>query len=268
MSNLSAIGFADATPQQMQENVNRAIDGAAPPTALGRAHDRHLWFQDSSGAALGVHLGAPNEVECFTPFFAAGEGGTRWRVRTTAPRLDVDCPHCSGADCDIIDRDRGEMVTRATVQWLFFEPYRAWLGEPRDFELELVGFASLLAVGDTQDDLEPVQARLFGEREPGKPLEPGKPIRLADGAFLPYGMFNEGGDVGQRARALLMGAISDFSKPTNSLTGERFVRLRIRTLGGDLNIVAPEGIAERSDTPALHPKIALADVWLVGRPAG
>jgi hypothetical protein len=80
-------------------------------------------------------------------------------------------------------------------------------------------------------------------------------------------MFNDGDDVGQRARALLMGTISEMSKLTNSLTGKRFVRLRVRTLGGELDVVAPEGIVERPPMPSLRPKLALADVWLVGRPS-
>jgi hypothetical protein len=267
VSHFSSLGFADDTPEQMEETVGRAVELASPASFLNERQDRHLWFQDGSGAAMGVHVSESAEVECITPFFAPAGGGARWRVRTRAPRLDAECPHCSGADCDVLDGAGGDMLTRATVQWLFFEPYRDWLAEPRELDLEMVGFASMLAVGETPEDLEPVQERLFGAREAGQPLAPGKPIRLAENAFLPYGMFNDGDDVGQRARALLMGTVSEMSKPTNALTGRRFVRLRVRTLGGDLDIVAPEGLVERPPMPSLRPKLALADVWLVGRPA-
>src|SRR5262245_37426098 len=263
VSHFAAIGLRGETPEAMQESVGQAFDQGVAPPELGEQKEGHVWFNDTSGAALAIHLNTAGEVECITPFFAGAGGGTRWRVRSSAPHVDRDCEHCSGADCDILDREQGETTTRATVQWLFFEPYRDWLAERREYDLEVVGFASMLAVGETKDDLEPVQARLFGERDPVQPVEPGKPLRLAETAFLPYGMFENDGDVGQRARALVTGSVVKMETPTNALTGRRFVQLRLRTLGGDLNVVAPDGTVEG----LLTGKVALADVWLVGRPA-
>src|SRR5689334_19165994 len=97
----------------------------------------------SWGRLVGTTSGGRTAV--VTPFFVAPGGGTRLSVRTSAPHLDKECAHCSGADCDLVD-ESGELITRTTIQWAFFEPYRAWLGEAREAALEVVGFASALSL--------------------------------------------------------------------------------------------------------------------------
>ncbi|MFO0759063.1 MAG: hypothetical protein U0359_21405 [Byssovorax sp.] len=207
MSNLSAIGFAISSKEDFQRTLGAALDRAAPPRGLGASAADYLWFRDASGAALAARLDDRKAIECITPFFVAPDGGTRWRVHTSAPHLDRDCLHCSGADCDVLDYSSGEMCTRTALQFLFFEPYRGWLEEERTFEVVIVGFASSLSLCATPDDFERAQAALFGEPEPGVPREPSKPMRLADQAFMPHGMFGAEGHVGARARALLLAAL-------------------------------------------------------------
>jgi len=76
-------------------------------------------------------------------------------------------------------------------------------------------------------------------------------------------MFEHDGDVNQRARPLITGSVVAVAKPVNALSGRRFLQVRVRTLTGELNIVAPEDAIEAVPSA---PAIALADVWLVGRP--
>ncbi|WP_437526537.1 hypothetical protein WME79_41160 [Sorangium sp. So ce726] len=262
MSNLSAIGFAVSSEDDLRRTVGAALERAAPPPDLGASAAHYLWFRDASGAALAVRLDAGKEIECITPFFAAPDGGTRWRVHTSAPHLDRECLHCSGADCDVLDPSSGEMYTRTALQFLFFEPYQAWLADERTFEVVVVGFASSLSLCATPDDLERAQAALFGDAEPGVPREPGKPMRLADQAFLPHGMFGAEGELGARARALLTGNVESVTLARNEITGSRFVHTRVRTLGGPIDIVAPADAVEVPERATL----VVADCWLVGRP--
>lgn len=262
MSNLSAVGFTVSSEEDFQRMVGAALDRAAPPPDLGAAAAHYLWFRDASGAALAVRLDAQKAIECITPFFAAPDGGTRWRVRTSEPHLDRECLHCSGVDCDVLYPSSGEMCTRTALQFLFFEPYRVWLEEERTFEVVIVGFASSLSLCATPDDFERVQASLFGEAEPGVPREPGKPMRLATQAFMPHGMFGAEGHLGARARALLTGNVESVTLARNELAGSRFVHARVRTLGGPLDIVAPADAVEVPERATL----AVADCWLVGRP--
>jgi hypothetical protein len=262
MSNLSAIGFDVSSEDDFQRIVGAALDRAVPPSELGASAAHYLWFRDASGAALAGRVNARKELECLTPFFAAPDGGTRWRVRTGAPHLDRQCLHCSGADCDVIDASSGEMCTRTALQFLFFEPYQAWLNEERAFEVVIVGFASSLSLCATADDFERAQATLFGDAEPGVPREPGKPMRLADEAFMPHGMFDAEGHLGARARALLTGSVESVTVARNEIAGSSFVHTRVRTLGGPIDIVAP---ADGLEVPE-RATLAIADCWLVGHP--
>lgn len=262
MSNLSAIGFLVSSQDDFQSTVGKAIDRALPPANLGPLAENYLWFQDASGAALAARIDAQKRVECVTPFFAAGDGGTRWRVHTSEGHIDRECLHCSGADCDVLDASSGEMCTRTALQFLFFEPYKTWLRSKRTFEIVVVGFASSLSLCATNDDLERAQAGLFGEADPGVPREPGKPMRLADQAFFPHGMFGAEGKLGERARAILTGTVEAATLVQNEITGANFVHTRVRTLCGPIDIVAP---ADAVDIPE-QPTLALVDCWLVGRP--
>lgn len=262
MSRFSAIGFRISSEEDLERVASAALDRAAPPTDLGDAAERYLWFRDASGGALAVCLDADGMIACITPFFAAPDGGTRWRVRTSAPHVDRGCLHCSGADCDVLDAATGAMCTRTTVQLLFFEPYQRWLEQERTFDMAVVGFASSLALCATPEDLERAQAARFGDVEPNAPRSPGNPFRLADEALLPHGMFGPEGDVGARAAAILTGRVDSVRVLANGLDGGRFVHARVHTLGGPLDVVAP------ADEVALPERatLAIGDCWLVGRP--
>ncbi len=262
MGNLSAIGFAVSSEDDFRRTVGAALECAVPPPDLGASAAHYRWFRDASGAALAVRLDARKAIECITPFFAAPDGGTRWRVHTSEPHLDRECLHCSGADCDVLDPSSGEMCTRTALQFLFFEPYQVWLREERTFDVVIVGFASSLSLCATPDDFERAQAVLFGEADPSVPREPGKPMRLADQAFMPHGMFGAEGNLGARARALLTGNVESVTLARNEMAGAPFVHTRVRTLGGPIDIVAP---ADSVEVPE-HATLAVADCWLVGRP--
>jgi len=220
---------------------------------------RHLRWTDPSGASLAVHE-QRGEVVCLTPFFDPPEGPSRWTVRSNAPREDEECVHCGGADVDVLVD--GEMVTRSTVQWLQFMPYRKWLRSSREYSLTVVGFTEKLI-------LYPDEAAF----DRGPQLEGLGSLRLAVSSFLPFGMFEAAGlgvpggvpaPVGVRraARASISGRISKANRRENT-QGTAFWHLRVDSLPGQLDVVAP---LEALDGPPPAGAIALLDAWLVARP--
>lgn len=262
MSNLSAIGFGGSTVEDFQRTVEAAIERAGAPPELGAFGARYLWFRDPSGAAIAVRLDRRNRIECMTPFFAASDGGTRWQVRTQTPHLDRKCIHCSGADCDVLERASGGLCTRTTLQFLYFEPYRAWLQQERTFDATVVGFASALALCASREEFEAAHVS-FGFTGPlGMRDDPAKPLRLADRAFLSVGMFGGEGHLGTRARAVLSGDVESVAVERNTVSGLGFVHARVRTIAGPIDLVAP---ADAVKIP-VHATLALAECWLVARP--
>lgn len=212
---------------------------------LRQGKDRHLRWQDSSGASLAVHVEGES-ISCLTPFFVPANGLTRWRVRTASPRDDSQCRHCGGADCDLLS-DTGELLSRATVQWLVFAPYRKWLSTERIYDLEVLSFAHEVRVFESE--------AAFAADSHG--------LNLATNAFLPIGMFQSTTHLGTAAEVQFAGRITMAESLTNTRGGD-FWHLRVETLPGALDVVASHNLVER------QPRVgdfALAKGWLVGRPS-
>jgi hypothetical protein len=253
MSHLSCIGFAVSDRQGFADVIGRLAALARedlPPTTAAR----HLRWTDESGASVAIHVDGHGSIDCVTPYFVVPEPA-RWHVRTGGPADDSDCAHCGGADCDILD-SAGEMVTRATVQWLHYQPYRAWLAEQRDFACEVVAFADRCAVYATSQAFEAAQESWW----PG--IRSSDTLRgFAEECFLPEGMFGSQGDIGARATAMFSGRVVSVRSLVNTMTGAPFWHVRVCSLPGMIDVVTgrPEGI------PAAG-SIAVVRGWLVGRP--
>jgi hypothetical protein len=197
-------------------------------------------FVHASGGALAFHI--DGGLACVTPFFVA-EGATPWHVSAAVPVLDADCVHCSGADCDLADAS-GEMLTRATIQWLAFEQSRALFAEGRAFALEVVAFAhgaSFCAPAD----FEAVRAEVLS-------------LPIAQTAFLPTGMFGPASPVSARATSIFSGEVELVCRCAGG-AGE-FSHVRVRSLPGAIDVVL-EGAVD-----AEPGQIALVEAWFVGRP--
>lgn len=255
MSNLSCIGLAVDDQDQFGELMGKIIAGAVDDlVSTGATHPR---WTDPSGASVAFHL-EEQSIACLTPYFAAASPAL-WRVRTHAPADDPECTHCGGADCDLLDAD-GEMVTRATVQWLQYQPYREWLGSERTFTLEVVGFAQTASFYDDSAAFEADQAAMWGDAK--GPDD--KPLRLAENAFMPEGMFaGDGAMLSERAVVLMVGLVVQVTLLKNAVTNNGFVHVRIDTLPGLVDVVL-----DPASVPAAPRAGQLASVraWLVGRP--
>ncbi len=255
VSHFSVIGLRvegqDAMMRLVEAAASTAVD--AVPTFPGQ----HLRWTDPSGAALALHLDG-QAIACVTPFFVAPEA-TRWRVRTSSAHDDHECAHCGGADCDLLDGS-GEMVTRSTIQWLHFQPFRRWLAEPRGFSLRVVAFAHRAAFYDDSAAFEAGQESWWpGVRDRKGPT--GQPMGFAEECFLPEGMFGDGKDVGDAATVLFAGRVEHARTVTNTLTGLQFEHARIATLPGAVDVVF-----DRSEGAPGAGKLAVVRAWLVGQP--
>jgi hypothetical protein len=184
MSHFSAVGLDVAD----EAGFNRTVGGLFPlarDDSPSGATTRHRLWRDPSGAALAFHLGEDDAIECVTPFFFAPEPAS-WRVETSGPADDESCPHCGGADCNLLGAD-GQMVTRAAVQWLRYMPDRSRM--PCTIDLDVVTFAHALSFFPDQKSFEAGQEAIW----PTKPGE--KPMRMADESFFPTGMFGPNGRI-------------------------------------------------------------------------
>ena len=188
----------------------------------------------------------------FTPGFRS-EAPTTWDVASAAPLLDPDCLDCSGADVDILD-GRGELVTRAAVQFELFAPWQAWLMSKRSWRLEIGGFVHWGHACRNEAELN----RAFKTRGIGD-------AKLASTAFVPVGMFStEPKGVTERATALLTGTLESVEHRVNQHTEAEFLWMRVATLPGPLDLVGGLGSVEGELAPGCT---IFAEVWLSGRPA-
>lgn len=255
-SNFDCIGLVVPDAGAFERLVAEVFDAARPEFEEGA--QKHLLWTDGSGAALALHV-SEDGVDCVTPFFAPEDGLTRWKVRTTEPVDDPDCVHCSGADCDLLDAS-GEMVTRCTVQWLHYAPYRQWLKEPRTFDLEVVAFGRSVQFFRTAEDFEAAQRTWFGDEPLGGT---GKPMRMANNAFMPNGMFADASaGMGERATASFGGQVTRVEQRVNVRTGRPFLRARVATLPGEVDVVFG-GFG--GEGPHVGDQ-AWIEAWMVGRP--
>lgn len=258
MSHFAAIGFTADDDTGLERLLSDALAAAQPDPALPPAAP-HLRWTDRSGASMAVHLSGAGEVDCITPFFEPANPA-RWRVRTTCPHPDAGCAHCGGADCDVLDSTSGDLITRSTVQWLWFQPHQAWLGQARTFDLRVVAFAHRAAFYPDAAAFEAGQDSWW----PGisqRRMPDGQPMGFADDVFIPEGMFGAGGGVGEAAVALLAGKVEAVTPLTNALTGQTFLHVRLAGLPGPIDLVtdSPEGTPAPGD-------IGVARAWLVGTP--
>ncbi len=252
---LACLGIAASTPEEMDQSIAPLFKDARWLHRSAGGFTHHLW-QDPSGAAIAFHL-QRGAIQCMTPFYAPLDAGPPWLASSDGPLLDPGCLDCSGAICDV-QSDSETHFTRAAVQFLFFRPYRKWLAKRRRYPIHVTAFATELDVFATHADFEKVTSQI--------PLEgpEGVEIRFGENFFIPTGLFGDSDEGGMtsRARALFAGQVTGTFLRTNRATGKKFWHLRIETLPGGIDLVHPE----REGFYPARGQLALAGVWLVGRP--
>jgi len=257
-THFDTLGFRPTPDAGTQDLVTRL------PALSHWEPNRAVW-SDGSGASITFHLGAHGQIECVTPFFTPPSALTRWKVRTHAASVDASCTFCGGADCDILDVS-GEMATRAAVQWLQLPPFKDWLGAERIFELDVVGFAQKAAFFDSAADFEKAQEKHWQSPDGTQRTDKdGKPIRFADEAFIPSGMFGPPtAPMSARAVSILIGPVERFNRLENTFTHQEFwcVRLRCGPVGA-LDVLVDPSSSEGQPTLG---RTAWVHAYVVGQP--
>ena len=114
-------------------------------------------------------------------------------------------------------------------------------------EVELAGFAVEFNVYATEE--------AFREGQPDL-----KPLGIP--AFLPAGMVAQTEGEQPTAHALMVGRALESERVTNQLTGQEFIRIRIETPAGPIDLIVDPGLLE--DLPE-NGHIIQAGAWLSGR---
>jgi hypothetical protein len=240
VSHFAAIGFSAEDADAFGALLDSLLGDAQIEALPGPA--QHLVAGDPSGAQIAFHL-EEGEEPCLTPWFASASA---LPVQTGALVDDSECAHCGGVDCDFIGPD-GTVITRATVQCLYAQPWRTWLQTPRSLPLRVVAFAH--------------RASAYPDRATFAAARPLGELKIAEQAFFPIGMFTEATSVTARASVLFSGEIVSARELENARGGGRFWHLRVATLPGELDVVAAE--IDGNVTPGA---LVLVEAWLVGTP--
>ncbi|MEO0321886.1 MAG: hypothetical protein AAF447_02945 [Myxococcota bacterium] len=239
-----AIGLPLEGPADLDALLETCIPEA---DALGTWEgSEHLTWTDASGAGLAIRL-REGGVDCITPFFLPADvsalrvGPSRWHV-------DPGCIDCSGVDVDV--SPEGDTITRSSVQLTHPRVWRATLEERPTYALRLAAFAHELAFFEDE-------AALLASRSDEEPS-------FAPNAFLPLGMFKgPEAPLSDAAIAMFNGTVDAVETRTNA-GGGSFLRLRVTSMAGALDVVASP---EQVPSDVLPGQLAHVVGWLVGEPA-
>ena len=196
-------------------------------------------WRDPSGAALAIQLGAAGDLVCATPTFLA-----RSRLPAVARAVvsDAECPYCDRIRVDVFEGGDPEFYAYPLhVQVEDMDRARDAIVPGERLTLAVTCFAHELDVWADEDAFNRSQAS--------------KEVQFAAESLIPTGTFGEGGE----AHAQLTGRILEARVRTNEATRDEFQWARVRTFGGDYDLVARVGpsIAEGA--------IVQVSGWLVAR---
>ncbi len=221
-SNVACIGFGSDDEDALRSALSRAVALADPLGARGGL--RVLRWQDDLGARLVVALDESGEVASLTPSLA-GEPGA---LLTDLVHLDEELWSARVVD------EGGEQVTA-----LVADVEQSALLDPTS---PPTGRASVVALGI---DVEVLADDVAFTASPSSLLAPGSepgeppahfvangwswPVRMATESFISHGVFSESAEA--EAIAQLNGTVLAARTCRNSLTGDAFHVLRVRTAG-------------------------------------
>ena len=245
MDHLAALGIGSPSMEERQEQVRRILKESKPHSQ--RAESMTLRWHDPSGAELWIYLDEAGTMRSVQPHFA---GGPRIRLELQAI---VERPEVSAYDGGFVGltQEGGSNPSLGGGFPVVFDApdfpdvKDAFLTAKHD--VELAGFAVELNVYPTEEAFRKGQPDLKALGVP---------------AFLPAGMVArvEGGQ--PTAHALMVGRTLESERVKNHLTGREFIRLRMETPAGPMDLIVDPGMVE--DLPEIG-CILQAGAWLSGR---
>lgn len=197
-----------------------------------------LWLQvDKRGSIVGV-----------TPYF---NGKSEMRVAVTAAVGRPDDTPMEGAVHGWAD-PQGDEPESGSYPFVFDLVDKAVYGNldyPFVSGVRLSAFAHELSIYESEDSFDEAQQ---------------DDVKFAAESFIPSGLFSPDDETTEPpgSHAVFTGRILETQELTNSLTGGRYAWMRVRTLGGEIDVVSDLELIET--TPVVG-GIASGAFWLCGR---
>ena len=242
---LAALGIGSSSVEERQEQVRKILKASKPHSQ--RADSMTLRWQDPSGAALWIYVDQTGAMKSVQPHFS---GGSRVLLELQAIVVRPELSPFDGGFLGLTQEGGSNPSLGGGFPMVFDAPdfpdvKDAFLQSKHD--VELAAFAVELNVYESEDEFRGAQPDL-------KPL--GVP------AFLPAGMVAqaEGGE--PTAHALMVGRVLETSLVKNQLTELDFVRIRMESPAGPLDLIVDPEMA--GGLPAVG-HIVQAGAWLSGR---
>ena len=244
MSNLSNIGFGVAETQELENMLNRIYPIAKKIRVAG---GMYVQYTDPSGAAVWIQVDKDNQFAGISPHF---NGSTKRKVFITAP-VKRSHSHLEGAwhawanPADEHEPESGD------YPFVFDTPdskTHRELGLPIIKEIQLTAFAQYVEV-------YPDEATYNASQE--------RKIKMASRSFIPSSLFAATDNENDTdSDCTFSGHIMEFELLENQFTKQKFYRLRVDTLGGEVDVVADPELFETE--PVLN-GIINGGFWLSAR---
>jgi hypothetical protein len=206
-----------------------------------------LRWRDPSGAELWIYVDATGTMKSVQPHFS---GGPRMRMEIQAilERPEIS-PYDGGFLC-LTQQGGSNPALGGGFPVVFDAPdfpdvREAMLTAKHD--VELAGFAVELNAYSTEEAFREAQPEL-------------KPLEVP--AFIPAGMMSQMEGATPTAHALMVGRVLKAERVTNELTGMEFVRIRVETPAGPMDMAVDPDMVPALPTPG---QVLQAGAWLSGR---
>jgi hypothetical protein len=245
-SHLSSIGFHVETEEDFGRLVALAVEGGESFDAPAGSYV--LW-SPGKGVELWFQFNRDGEIVGLNPHFA---GRALMHVALTQRVPRPEHSPLDGAFYGWADPHGGEDFERGQYPFVFDAPDFALhddLNFPSGHEVQLAAFAHELDVYENDEAYRAAQS---------------EDIMMAPESFIPSGLFSpEGGRAEQpKAFAIITGHVLETAIITNPATRLEFCAAKVRTLGGEVDVVA--------DPETLNGFLAVGGVvsgsfWLSGR---
>ena len=242
---LAALGISSSSTEERQAQVRKILKESKPHSQRGDSMT--LRWHDASGAELWIYVDETGAMKSVQPHFS---GGPRIRLELQAA---VERPEVSPFDGGFLGltQEGGSNPSLGGGFPLVFDApdfpdvKEAFLTAKHD--VELAGFAVELSVYASEEEFREAQPDL-------------KPLDVP--AFLPAGMMAQMEGEEPTAHALLVGRALESERVLNQLTQREFVRVRIETPAGPLDLIVDPAMVD--DLPP-DGSILQAGAWLSGR---
>ena len=206
-----------------------------------------LRWSDPSGAELWIYVDATGAMKSVQPHFA---GGPRMRLEIQSVVERPEVSPFDGGFLGLTSRGGSNPALGGGFPVIFDAPDFPDVKEvflTAKHDVELAAFALELSVYSSEEE--------FREAEPEL-----KPLGIP--SFIPAGMMAEIEGGSPTAHALMVGKVLEAESVANELTGMEFVRVRLETPAGPMDMAVAPGLLE---APPETGKIIQAGAWLSGR---